>query len=96
MPGDEPEMTDAPAEEASEPQGYCIEICVMADGSIKVAGPSDLDGDEQDGQDAGSIGEALKLALTIYKGASGGAGPTGADDQMAAGFNAVRPNVSGA
>ena len=95
----DPAMDDesAPAE-GDLSQGFCIEISCLPDGTFKVSGPEPLAEEAEEeqgepgseaGQDASSIGEALKLVLAAYKEAS--AGTAGSeDDQMAAGFNSVR------
>lgn len=93
------EMDDemAPAESDTS-AGFCIEISCLPDGSFKVSGPEPLmeEAEEEQGepgseagQDCGSIGEALKAVLAIYKAAGTGAGES-EDDQMASGFSSVR------
>lgn len=60
---------------------YCIEICVYADGTFSVTGPSPIDHDEDDANDAEqehltSINEAMKAAFNVFK-----SHPVGGDDQ---------------
>jgi hypothetical protein len=80
------------------PQGYCIQICVLGDGTFEVSKgelPVDMDdgqpdpamkpdgdNDADDGQSADNIGDALKLALDVYD----KAGSQEGEDQFAAGF----------
>ncbi len=78
----------APADDLS--QGYCIELCVMPDGSFVVSGPEPIEPeDDAGGQSAASLGEAMKMIMAIYKQAQADVGGS-ADDQMAAGFNRAR------
>lgn len=92
QPGTEmesPEGDSMPAE--GQRSGVCVEIYAYDDGSFEVSsGPieAESDGDEmgEEKQPAGSVGEALKIALGLLKGSAGG----GAEADMAAGFNSVR------
>jgi len=73
-------------------EGYCIEICVNADGSFEVSKEPMAQemGEEQGepkGQPAGDIKEALTIALKLYQ-----EGDTGGDD-FAEGFG--KPQAEG-
>jgi hypothetical protein len=103
-----PPADDPAAAAPAAPQGYCIQICVMADGTFKVSKgelPMDMDAgqpdpnmapdgdqDADDGQSADNIGDALKLALDVYD----KAGSQEGEDQFAAGFGGPKPQAPGA
>ena len=96
----DPTMTDAesPAEDSAEPgeEGFTIEIEVAGDGSITVSMESasqesaEGSGEDSEGTPAKDIGEALKIALSMYREASGGTDSTAANEQFKAGFSKTR------
>ena len=96
------DMQEAPAEAEPTNQGYTIEISVLPDGTFSVSSESiETEAVEETGepgsevgQQAKSFGEALKIALDIYK-ADGNLGNAQAD--FMAGFTEKRePTRKGA
>lgn len=89
MPGEEmtPEEQESQVEANGE-QGVCIEIHCKPDGTFEVLSEP-LEGQEEmgeSGDQANSFGEALKMAMQLYKDWSAG----GEEAQMSAGFSSVR------
>jgi len=72
----------AVAEPAPEvPAGYCVRVCVYADGTYGVAGPEPLAPEAEQGEVYDSVSDALKGVLAVIKD-----NPAAGDDQ--AQFNA--------
>lgn len=100
----------APAAQEPAPQGYCIQICVMADGSFKVSkGDLPMDTDMSAGQpdtgmapdgdqdaDDGQTADNIGDALKLALDVYDKAGSQEGEDQFAAGFGgAQKPAAPG-
>jgi len=92
-----PDQSAAPEQDQAPQQGYCIELHVAADGSMRVnVEPEDEEASEEqagdqgqgeEGQAVAGLKEAMQVIIDIVKNGGQVADAAAGEDDFAAGFN---------